>query len=418
MEGIKRGMVMSQEKGSLWVVHFSAATNGADLNDLYTHMAQSARFGFPAAHGIFTRNIGPEPFSRMVLKTHNVLANDFPRHGYPFKFIFYAMDSAKNLVRLLKLFKNVSWKDSYCFFVDIFMFSPVILLLLLLLPGLKGRFTIQVHYLPQKTRFCSYLKTRVRNAAIDINSKLLSLVIKQAGCVYVTEEINRQELLRYFPNLEPNKVLAMPVLPSYCIGGACKPDLYKKQATGNKKIFLFPGALRIEKGIIDYLRALQMYRPGSEEVIFHLTGTIAKEEAVLVEPELAKTKAILGNRMVYDNSFLPNEAYSRLIRQSSFIVLPYDKSRYMSRGSAVIFDCILNRTPFIGPDYGVFAYYAKTYGIGLTYASGDIEGLARRMQEATSMDAGVFKRGFDEAIGLFDDKVQKEGYLKLLGRFS
>jgi glycosyltransferase involved in cell wall biosynthesis len=182
-------------------------------------------------------------------------------------------------------------------------------------------------------------------------------------------------------------------------------------------VLLFPGALRIEKGILAFLRALQLSDPGPGWE-FRFAGRIARDEAGLVAPALSRAREALGDRLVHQERFLSDEEYASLVREASFVILPYDRERYLYRGSAAIFDCILARTPFIGPDFGVFAYYAERYGIGLTYAAGDTEGLARRIQEAAGMDAGRFSRGFDDAARLFADEVQREGYLKLLGASS
>lgn len=194
-------------------------------------------------------------------------------------------------------------------------------------------------------------------------SNFFFLNLKAAHKIYVTEQIIKDNLL---------KSINRPILcyNFYDIKG----KVYPKALTNSKVRVNFIGAVREEKGIKNYLELVQKLPADLFE--FKIIGKIADDDfALKKEVELACVKA----NVFLENRFIDKEEFGKLIAESDFIMLSYDREEYFCRGSGMIYDLVLQETSFIAQNFGVFKFYADNFKIGITYD--DVSELAEHLKK-------------------------------------
>jgi len=396
-------------KKYLWFINFTFSFGGADLNDLLAHLRLSKMFGFYIDNLVLPKEINSMnicKFSKCI-QIHKLFKHKHFGKSKLLKPLFYFYDGINNMLKLFILFRNQNWGKSYYFFEQIYPYWLFFSIFLLMFPKLRGRFTIHIHFLPNDRSLFSL-----------INLKFLNYVFKRAKYVVVTEEVNKMELLKRFSSISYDKIIVLPIFPPYFfkeeVLSVKKVDKFKDKygyRRGDKIIF-FPGQLRIEKGIIDYLHALKKLQIFGG-VSFVFAGGYSSKEKHIIASEIESAKKVLGNNLVFHNIFLSDEEYHCLIKFSDFVVLPYRQKSYLCRGSGVIYDCVMNKTPFIAPDFGVFSYYVRKYGIGLLYPVENVSALSKTIEDAISGKYN-FKEGFKEAKKIFYVDALRIKYYKVV----
>lgn len=91
---------------------------------------------------------------------------------------------------------------------------------------------------------------------------------------------------------------------------------------------------------------------------------------------------------------LPADEYETLIRETDYLILPYD-FRMQTRGaSQVLYDAFRNLTPVIAPNIEPFKSYIEKYGVGFLYKEGDSESFKEVLERAAEKSKGNFEKNF------------------------
>lgn len=82
---------------------------------------------------------------------------------------------------------------------------------------------------------------------------------------------------------------------------------------------------------------------------------------------LKKIQDLATNNIIINDGFISESEYNRIIKESIYLILPYNKN-YDSHTSGVVYDAIFNRTPIIGTNVSALNI-VKEHNMGICYNS-------------------------------------------------
>ena len=209
-----------------------------------------------------------------------------------------------------------------------------------------------------------------------IDSFVTALTVRSADRILVHCEWGNKELLRAFPRLDAARVVVIPH-PSYL---GCYPnDVDGSEArsrigiAGGQLVFLFLGAVREYKGIIELMEAYGAAGLDGDALLIIAGKPFSQELRQRIEGIVATLKGVR-----IDLRFIPDEEVQHYMNAADVVVLPY--KHIFTSGAALL--AMAFGKAVIAPRIGCMAELLDSAGAFL-YDSGDPEGLMHCLQRAT-----------------------------------
>ncbi len=106
---------------------------------------------------------------------------------------------------------------------------------------------------------------------------------------------------------------------------------------------------------------------------------------------------------------IPADEYESLIRESDYLILPYDFKMEARGASQVLYDAFRNHTPIVAPDFEPFRNYVERYGIGVLYKEGDADSFKHVLEKAANVSKDHFSDNFRHLYADFSfDKIKED----------
>jgi len=220
----------------------------------------------------------------------------------------------------------------------------------------------------------------------EIDRKLLEKLYGNADLLFVHADSLRNELTDLYP-LDASKIKVVPhgifELPESPIDAIALKMKYRVPL--DKKVLLFFGTMRKNKGLDTLLSAIQELKHG-----FFLL--IAGDTAGASEPPLKHYERIIKSKALTESvhwikRYISNDEVSEVFRICDAVILPYEKSFHAQSG--VLHLAIGYEKPCIVSDVGAIGATVRDYDLGWV---------------VEAEDAGALKNGI---ISLFDGLDKK-----------
>ena len=181
-------------------------------------------------------------------------------------------------------------------------------------------------------------------------------------------------------------------------------DDFKPEKTATKRKFLTVGTVSDSKNHIFAVDAFEKFHLGFPYLI---AGKVLDKTGEEVQRRVENSnnphlKGMFGN--------LPMDEYDGLIKESDFMIIPYDLARG-GRNSQVLYDSFRGLTPGITPDGEPFRMYAEKYGVVLLYAKGDENSFRETIEKAATLSKNDFLPNFKKLYEDFSTEKIKERFL-------
>lgn len=376
-------------KKKVWYIHSFVEVNTDPMVDLGIHIEWCNKIGVDIKRVIIGKKVNHSYFEGRIDadKVHNILYHQIeserPILRKPFNFVIRLL----NTFKIIYLLKKRRFYDLTAFFVS---YDPIFFILIALLCK-NLDYILFAHFTP-------LIKNRIFR-------KMNFYCLSRARKIFVVEEEVKRELCRQFGDLE-RKIVVVEKLTF-----DSKPLIIHSKRRGAKTRFLFPGAIRVAKGILIYLKAIKDLN-GYEGMEILLAGAIEENNKSMINNEILKSQELLGGSFKFIEEHLSNDRYYESLKEADYLVLPYLKKFYVGRASSVIYDAIKVGTPIIAPDFGMFKDYINRFGIGLFFKAEDPVSLAKVMLHASKSNLS-FEEGFVKAYQEFSSERFRENFTKV-----
>lgn len=215
-----------------------------------------------------------------------------------------------------------------------------------------------------------YLLQRIKKRII------LNFLAKAQGIFTLDEYLKNEISIFNFKNLD--------WIPDRC---------FEKNIVDGKSIIsenfnmITPGLIYQGKNLEFVLDAYKQYNLSYNYVI---AGKPVGEYGEKIIKEVEEMKNNFPITGIFD--YLSESQYAKLIKQATFILLPYSSDR-SGQISGVMYDAFENQTPIIAPDVRPFNYYINKYSLGLLYQPND-SSFIKTIEIASKMKKKSFNENF------------------------
>jgi len=169
-------------------------------------------------------------------------------------------------------------------------------------------------------------------------------------------------------------------------------DLDTVRNQSAEKVFLCPGRVEKEKGVLDLIEAFAKLADKMPDWRLEYAGTGSAEKKVW---SLAQKYRI--RNQVKLHGYLEQPAYNRILLSSRIVVIPsLSDSLPLTFGEAM-----QAGKPVVVSDTGDLPLFTEKYHVGYTYPAGDVQALAEKLLEATR-DASNFGPRCQKALEELD----------------
>lgn len=161
----------------------------------------------------------------------------------------------------------------------------------------------------------------------------------------------------------------------------------------DRKIFLFFGLIREQKGLDLFIEAINSLNAVSPVCMGIIAGAMPRGESFEKYNELIKNK----EDFVCHIEYIDEELVDYLFQAADAVVFPY---KYFSSQSGVFMQSIKYRKPIIATDVSSFRQYIEFYGIGKVTDHINSESLSKSMTDFINIDSQELeniKNGLEQA---------------------
>lgn len=161
----------------------------------------------------------------------------------------------------------------------------------------------------------------------------------------------------------------------------------------DRKIFLFFGLIREQKGLDLFIEAINLLNSKSPVCMGIIAGAMPRGESFEKYNELIKNK----DDFVCLIEYIDEEMVDYLFQAADAVVFPY---KYFSSQSGVFMQSIKYRKPIIATDVSSFRQYIEMYCIGKVTDKINSESLSKSMLDfinINSQDSEKIKKGLEQA---------------------
>jgi glycosyltransferase involved in cell wall biosynthesis len=193
-------------------------------------------------------------------------------------------------------------------------------------------------------------KSWIRNFAFKF------ILSKYKDCrIFVLNDDEAAEILNRKYSTDAFEVLVDPVPEFYYKGLA---DNHQK-SDEEKFQFIMIGSISKRKGIFEFLDAIQK---SQSKARFLIAGNIDNAILAKVEQKVAYLQA-QGINLEIHNRYLSNKEFTKFIKASDIIVMPYHSK---GASSGILGHAAFSNTAVIGPNIGLIADIINDYEMGVT----------------------------------------------------
>jgi glycosyltransferase involved in cell wall biosynthesis/polysaccharide pyruvyl transferase WcaK-like protein len=173
--------------------------------------------------------------------------------------------------------------------------------------------------------------------------------------------------------------------------------------------FLTVGLQSHRKGIRDLIRVARKFEESNLAIKIFISGKL-QEDIVNLRPQIKNNRQYISFR----EDYVSDAEILRTYNTCDFVLLPYAKD--FSGSSGVFAYAMALGKPVISTNHGCIGWRVKQYNLGLTYQSGDIDGLLAAIKTMTHWAPEKYKEYQDNCFKYFEnnsyetalDKIQIE----------
>lgn len=267
--------------------------------------------------------------------------------------------------------------------------------------------------------FAIFFNVRLILTIHDINpfSKKTNLFLKRwillfADKVIVHNEFSKKELIKYVINLKKISVLPHGNYLDFIKPKTNKIVAKKKFGLQNKKVILFFGMIKEEKGLDILIKSFYEVNQNNKDVVLLIAGKTYKTDIKKYTKIIDQLD--LENSCVIHNKFIPEDALCDYYGCADVIVLPY---KIIFQSGVLMMSSSFN-VPVIVSDLEPFLDIIENQINGLVFKVNDVKSLAEKLifsVNSTEKMNSYAKNNFEKIKNQYDwtkiGKLNKDVYL-------